>query len=437
MVHELGHKLGRPDLYDRTFKPWGVGMWSVMGTGTYNSSVSGDKRVSLPALPDAWSRAYLGWVTPQEVQGSILNAGIPQAESSPVVFQLLPNPGGIDWRMDSHSGTGEYYLVENRQKVGYDAGLPGCGLLIWHIDEAARSNDYAQSDPAHPLVTLVQADSFKQLESLASTGDDGDPFPGSANRRAWGPASDLPDTLHNGQPSPAGVANVSDCGAMMSADLYSSGMPMPNGPVGDFADVDIHDPAYASIREAFARGWSKGCGIDPASGKPLFCPDQLVTRREMIALLVRFFQSPPPTSQAQPFVDVPPSDWGFPFVQTAVYYGLTKGCGTDPLSGEKLFCPNQLVTRREVAAFVAHYKAAGRSPGAQVFQDVPPSDWGYAYAQALAAYDVTVGCTTDPATGGKLFNPDGAITRGQLAQLLVQWYENSGWKYSLDETPSG
>ena len=30
---------------------------------------------------------------------------------------------------------GEYFLIENRQKTGYDAGLPNSGLAIWHINE--------------------------------------------------------------------------------------------------------------------------------------------------------------------------------------------------------------------------------------------------------------------------------------------------------------
>ena len=426
VVHELGHNLGLPDLYVLANSGQaGAGEWSVMGVGTENPTGASD--VSLPALPDAWSRAYLGWVTPQEVQGSILNAGIPQAETSPVVFQLMPNPGGIDWRFYDHSGTGEYYLVENRQKVGYDAGLPGCGLLIWHIDEAARSDDNAASDPTHPLVSLVQADGLNQLAKGINVGDAGDPFPGSANRRAWGPGSDLPDTLHNGQPSPAGVANVSDCGAMMSADLYSSGMPIPSGPVGDFADVNVSDPLYPYMRELLQTGWTQGCGTDPASGKLLYCPSRPVTRREMALFIFRasgwdkMFSDLPADPQA--FADVSPTDEAYRAVAAMRTAGITDGCGSDPASGMLLFCPDRPVTRREMAKFLASQYVSAWAQNAQAFEDVLPSDWGYPYVQALAALGGTDGCGTNPATGGKLYCPNRPVTRAEMAKFVLTTYK--------------
>jgi hypothetical protein len=46
----------------------------------------------------------------------------------------------------------EYFLIENRQCVGFDAGLPGEGLLIYHVDENVASN---QSE-WHPKVALMQ-----------------------------------------------------------------------------------------------------------------------------------------------------------------------------------------------------------------------------------------------------------------------------------------
>ena len=48
----------------------------------------------------------------------------------------------------------EYFLLENRQQAGFDAELPGGGLLVWHIDESQQSNE----DENHYLVALVQAD---------------------------------------------------------------------------------------------------------------------------------------------------------------------------------------------------------------------------------------------------------------------------------------
>ena len=46
----------------------------------------------------------------------------------------------------------EYLLIENRQKAGFDAGMPGAGLLIYHVDEKVQEN----YDDWHPKVMLLQ-----------------------------------------------------------------------------------------------------------------------------------------------------------------------------------------------------------------------------------------------------------------------------------------
>ena len=50
---------------------------------------------------------------------------IPDVKASHNVLRL--------WK-DGTAGS-EYFLVENRQRTGFDAQLPGDGLLVWHIDE--------------------------------------------------------------------------------------------------------------------------------------------------------------------------------------------------------------------------------------------------------------------------------------------------------------
>ena len=75
-----------------------------------------------------------------------------------------PIPSGVDWLFNSHSGTGEYFLVENRQhEAGYDDGLPGCGLLIWHVDESVIYDNTANGNENHALVWLEQADGLNEL----------------------------------------------------------------------------------------------------------------------------------------------------------------------------------------------------------------------------------------------------------------------------------
>lgn len=163
-AHEYGHALGLPDLYDTDGTSLGIGDWSLMASGSYNRvSKPGDR----PAHMDAWSKYLLGWTTPVKVMEPLENAPIKEASFAPDVYQILPG--------DPLSG--EYFLVENRQKSGFDVGLPGTGLLIWHVDGDTISNTqtsnkvnndecYQPSNCAdkHYGVALIQADGEWDLE---------------------------------------------------------------------------------------------------------------------------------------------------------------------------------------------------------------------------------------------------------------------------------
>ena len=112
-AHELGHLLfGFPDLYDTDNTSEGIGNWCLMAGGSWNGG--GD----IPAHASAWCKAQQGWVTVQNVTTNGLLT-IADVKDSHTVYRL--------WK-DGAAGQ-EYFLVENRQKSGYDAHLPGDGLL--------------------------------------------------------------------------------------------------------------------------------------------------------------------------------------------------------------------------------------------------------------------------------------------------------------------
>jgi immune inhibitor A len=171
--HELGHLLfGFPDLYDIDYSSEGVGNWCLMSGGSWNGAGE------IPAHPSAWCKKNQEWVS---VTNIMENATMPiqDVKTSQMVYRL--------WREGSESG--EYFLIENRQKSLYDRMLPGDGLLIWHIDDSISTN----SDENHPKVALVQADGKQDLENGNNRGDAGDPYPGSANNRSF-TATTLPNS---------------------------------------------------------------------------------------------------------------------------------------------------------------------------------------------------------------------------------------------------
>ena len=164
--HEFGHVMGLPDLYDYGYDSWGIGNWGVMAYGLYNGGSWS------PAHLCARSRIGLGIVSPFNV----ITPGfyeVPAVESSGMIYRL--------WT-DGTAGS-QYFLVENRRPIGYDAALPAWGTLIWHIDDNAYSNDNqwypGYTDYGHYRVALEQADGLWELEQYTSSGDAGDPFPGS------------------------------------------------------------------------------------------------------------------------------------------------------------------------------------------------------------------------------------------------------------------
>lgn len=197
--HELGHLLfGFPDLYDTDYSSNGIGDWCLMAGGSWGGG--GDK----PVHPSAWCKANQGWASVVNVTtNGVVN--IEDVKTSRKVYRL--------WK-DGGSGN-EYFLVENRQKSGFDGSMPAGGLLIWHIDEAQAGN----TDENHYKVALVQADNKRDLEHNSNRGDAGDPFPGSANNTAFNNTSSPNSKSYSGQSTCVAVNGIGLSGAVMSANL--------------------------------------------------------------------------------------------------------------------------------------------------------------------------------------------------------------------------
>ncbi len=190
--HELGHLLfGWPDLYDVDGSSEGLGNWCLMAGGSWNGE--GD----VPAHPSAWCKATQGWVT---VVTPTTNGVIEVVEvkDTTTVFRL--------WK-DGLGGE-EYFLVENRLRDRFDAGLPGEGLLVYHVDDAMEDN----SNELHYRVGLLQADGTRDLESARNRGDAGDPYPGALGNTALD-ATTTPSSLSfAGAPTCVSITEVPAAG---------------------------------------------------------------------------------------------------------------------------------------------------------------------------------------------------------------------------------
>ena len=165
MCHEFSHCLGYPDFYDTDYSG-GQGMysWDLMDNGSYN----GDGYQ--PAGYTSYERWMAGWQTPVELLKTRSVTGMKSLQE-----------GGEAYIIYNKDHKDEYYLLENRQKVGWDASLPGKGLLILHVDynATAWNNNKPNDDPSHQRMTWVPADN---KYTLSASGASTDPFPyGSKN----------------------------------------------------------------------------------------------------------------------------------------------------------------------------------------------------------------------------------------------------------------
>ncbi len=166
MCHEYSHCLGYPDFYDVDYSGGqGMGAWDLMDAGSYN----GDGY--MPAGYTSYERWFAGWEEPIELKDE--DVEIRNMKS-------LQN-GGEFYIIYNDKNANEFYLLENRQKEGWDASGPGAGLLIIHCDYdvSVWEQNGPNDDPNHQRFTVVPADGeySYQLWQGEKYYDDAEPFP--------------------------------------------------------------------------------------------------------------------------------------------------------------------------------------------------------------------------------------------------------------------
>ncbi|OGC93863.1 MAG: hypothetical protein A2W25_16340 [candidate division Zixibacteria bacterium RBG_16_53_22] len=173
--HEFGHVLGLPDFYDYGNDSHGLGFWSLMAYGSWNGNGWGFS----PAFLDAWSRVFLGFVTPINVGCNLTPASIPAVQDSARVYRL--------WTLGAAGS--QYYLLEYRNRSYTDTALVTPGITIYHVDDTQTNNNnqwWPGMPPAfHYKVALEQADNAFDLEHFNNPMDTGDPYPGVTGNLAF------------------------------------------------------------------------------------------------------------------------------------------------------------------------------------------------------------------------------------------------------------
>lgn len=117
ICHEFTHSLGLPDIYPTNNNGYysALDEWDLMDGGNFTN---------FGWCPPNWSpmeKMLLGWLTPTELTEPATIKDLKPVADGGQVYQI------------KHTAT-EYLLLENRQWRGWDAGLPGKGLVAYHVN---------------------------------------------------------------------------------------------------------------------------------------------------------------------------------------------------------------------------------------------------------------------------------------------------------------
>lgn len=224
MTHELGHDLGLPDLYDvdgTTSGYWfGLGGFSLMASGSWGG-YDGD----VPVHIDGFLKSWLGWasVTTLTAPGDRA-VSLAAAKGSNAVLRL------------NVTGSQEFFIIENRQRSGYDAGLPSSpspakgGLAIYHCDGAIltaaniREENYVNTSSSSPGIRLEEASTsygtLSQNPNTASYDPSNDKFFFRSSNNGTFSASSTPNSnLKTGTASNIALTSISESATTMTLNV--------------------------------------------------------------------------------------------------------------------------------------------------------------------------------------------------------------------------
>jgi M6 family metalloprotease-like protein len=177
ICHEMGHVFGAPDFYDADGDTGGsftgTGNWDLMAGGSWNNSGAS------PAHINMYQKIQLGWVNPVTLDAPQTITNMPNSAENATAY------------IYNTSVQGEYYVLENRQKKGFDAYVPGPGLLIYHVSVENRDISSNRVNSTHPqkMYPVCASSTYQTPDtrpaSYGNINTAGCPFPGTSRKTAF------------------------------------------------------------------------------------------------------------------------------------------------------------------------------------------------------------------------------------------------------------
>jgi len=194
ICHEFGHVCGAMDYYDTDYAPHGqydgTGYWDLMSSGNWNGNPAGSR----PAHMNPYDKIRSHWVTPTLLT-SDASITLKDIKAYPTIYRY------------NTTTTNEYFLLENRQQTGFNASVPGHGLMIYHVDGDYITTHSPTNDinvGSHqgmlPMSAIATTSNGVALSTDLKINSNACPWPGTSNKttfddtttpssKSWAPAN--------------------------------------------------------------------------------------------------------------------------------------------------------------------------------------------------------------------------------------------------------
>ncbi|MDO5588472.1 MAG: M6 family metalloprotease domain-containing protein [Bacteroidales bacterium] len=205
VCHEFSHVLGLPDEYDTDYEAGGQshdpGQWSVMAGGSYS------QLGRLPVGYSAFQRYASGFLTPKVI-------------TSTGKFELNPMQENNEAYMLKTPVDKEFFLLENRQQSGWDAMLPGHGMLVFRVDSTnleVWETNRVNATPSHNYYELLRAG------NSTSGAQTSDPFPGTSNIMTLNNSTTPSLCTWNGTYNTFGLTEITETNGVINFQVNKEG----------------------------------------------------------------------------------------------------------------------------------------------------------------------------------------------------------------------
>ena len=241
IVHEYSHVIGLPDLYDidygQNYEDEATpGAWHVMDGGSYNNDGNTPPNYSI------YDKYFLGWKTPTNLGATAQNLSLKAAGTDGYnAYQITSGNSLL-----AATSTNTAYYIENRQQSGWDAYVPGHGLVIWKLmyNQTAWNNNGPNATPGTIRYAVVSASGATTKIGTAS-----DPFPGTKKVTRWEGV--------NGKP----LLNITEKNGIISLSYIEE----VDESICSY-EVDYENATVSSEAGAVAKGGTLTLTVTPHSG---------------------------------------------------------------------------------------------------------------------------------------------------------------------------